>query len=73
MLTPTTIIDAVQDAKRSFTDNVITEPAFNKAAHAYIDAQTVFAKMLVNNFNNIIQSSMENYSKNCFPTKVVTA
>jgi hypothetical protein len=46
MFTPNAVIDNIQGIKRSFTNQVITDPTFNKIAHDYIDAQTEFAKMM---------------------------
>jgi hypothetical protein len=41
----------------------------NKAAHAYIDAQTQFAKMAVNNTIDMAKYSVESISKVLFPKK----
>jgi len=46
---PEFYIDSFQNTKRLVTDKVITDKTLNKVAHSYIDAQTLFAKMLVNN------------------------
>jgi hypothetical protein len=59
MFTPDTIIDNVQGIKRSFTNQVITDPTFNKIAHDYIDAQTEFAKMLARNVLTVAKYSAE--------------
>jgi hypothetical protein len=59
MFTPDTIIDNIQGIKRSFTNQVITDPTFNKIAHDYIDAQTEFAKMLARNALTVAKYSAE--------------
>jgi hypothetical protein len=47
MFTPMFCIESIQNAKKVVTDQLFKDPALNKAAHAYIDAQTQFAKMTV--------------------------
>lgn len=48
-MNPSFYIDSFQSLKRSFTNTVITEPTLNKAANSFIDAQTVWAKMVADN------------------------
>lgn len=43
------LIDYFQNVKKSLTDSVFTDQDLNKMGHSYIDAQTTFAKMLVDN------------------------
>jgi hypothetical protein len=59
MFTPDAIIDNIQGIKRSFTNQVITDPTFNKIAHDYIDAQTEFAKMMARNAMTVAKYSVE--------------
>lgn len=59
---PEFYIDAFQNTKKLMTDKVITDKTLNKAAHAYIDAQTSFAKVLVNNSLDIAKVITENVS-----------
>jgi hypothetical protein len=59
MFTPDAIIDNIQGIKRSFTNQVITDPTFNKIAHDYINAQTEFAKMVSNNALTVAKYSAE--------------
>lgn len=59
---PEFYIDAFQNTKKLVTDKVITDKTLNKAAHAYIDAQTAFAKVLVNNSLDIAKVITENVS-----------
>jgi hypothetical protein len=60
-------IDAFQTTKRGLTDKVITDPTLNKAAHEYIDAQTVFAKMLAKNFTDLAKYSIDSHASKLFP------
>jgi hypothetical protein len=60
-------IEAFQTTKRGLTDQVITDPTLNKAAHQYIDAQTAFAKMLAKNFTDLAKYSVDSYASKVFP------
>jgi len=42
-------IDSFQSCKRDLTNRIITDTVLNKSANDFIDQQTAFAKMLVNN------------------------
>ena len=66
MLTPIAVIDSVQGMKRAATNQMITDPTLNQAAHAYIDAQTEFAKMLVTNAVNIAKNSVDIATRSFF-------
>jgi hypothetical protein len=66
---PEIFIDTLCGIKRFMTDKIITDPVLNKAAHDYINAQSIFAKMLVNNTINISKQSMESVSSYWFPKK----
>lgn len=61
-------IDTLQKTKSILTDKVITDPVLNKAAHDFLDAQTVFAKMVATNTTNIAKHSIDSISKTWFPT-----
>jgi len=63
MFTPDAIIDNIQGIKRSFTNQVITDPTLNKVAHSFIDAQTEFAKMTARNAITVAQYSAETLAK----------
>ncbi len=67
MFSPAFFIDTFQDTKRVVTNKIITDPTLNKAAHNYIDAQTVFAKMLTNNAIDVAKYSVDSISKFLFP------
>ncbi len=73
MFTPIFYIDSFQSTKKIVADQIIKDPALNKAAHAYIDAQTQFAKMAVNNTIEVAKYSIESVSKVLFPKKEGTA
>ena len=68
--TPSFFIDTFQDTKRIVTNQIIKDPTLNKAANNYIDAQTAFAKMLVNNAIDVSKYSVESISKVLFPQPV---
>lgn len=61
-------IDALQHTKSNLTDKVITDPVLNKAAHTFLDAQTVFAKMIAQNTTTIAKHSVDSMCKTYFPS-----
>lgn len=67
MFTPSLFIDIFQDTKRMVSNKIFKDPTLNKAANDYINAQTVFAKMLVNNTVDITKYSVESISQVLFP------
>lgn len=67
MFTPHFFIETFQNTKKVVTDQIFQDPALNKAAHAYIDAQTQFAKMAVNNTIDMAKYSVESVSTYLFP------
>ena len=69
MFTPDFYIDSFQQTKKVLTNQVFKDPMLNKAAHAYIDAQTTFAKMLTSNSLDLAKYSVESVSKVLFPKK----
>ncbi len=73
MFTPIFYIESFQNTKKVVTDQVFKDPALNKAAHAYIDAQTQFAKMAINNTIDMVKYSVDSVSKVLFPKKEGTA
>lgn len=60
---PEFYIDSFQNTKKLVTDKVITDKTLNKAAHSYIDAQTAFAKVLVNNTLDIAKVVADNVTE----------
>jgi len=73
MFTPIFYIESFQNTKKIVADQIFKDPALNKAAHAYIDAQTQFARMAVNNTIDMAKYSIESVSKVLFPKKEGTA
>ena len=73
MFTPHFFIETFQNKKKIVTDQIFKDAALNKAAHSYIDAQTAFAKMAVNNSIDMAKYSVESISKVWFPKKEGTA
>jgi hypothetical protein len=73
MLSPHFIIDTFQSTKKVITNQIFTDKTLNKAANDYIDAQTAFAKMLVNNTIDMTKYSVDTVSSYWFPKKEATA
>jgi hypothetical protein len=48
---------------------LIKNSTLNKAAKDYIDAQTVFAKMMANNAIDLAKYSMDTFTKCVYPKK----
>ena len=60
-------IDMFQQLKKNLTDRIIQDPILNKTAHNFINSQTQFAKMLVNNFTDISKYYVDSQTKVLFP------
>ncbi len=60
---PEFYIDSFQNTKKIVTDKVLTDKTLNKAAHAYIDAQTAFAKVVVTNTLEIAKVFNDNVAE----------
>lgn len=69
MYTLESYVDAFQQTKKRITDKVIINPTLNKAAHNYINAQTVFAKMVIANTQEVLKHSVDRQSAFWFPEK----
>jgi hypothetical protein len=69
MFSPVFYIESLQNTKKIVADQIFKDPALNKAAHAYIDSQTQFAKMAVNNTIDMAKYSVDSVSKYLFPKK----
>ena len=67
MFSPHFYIDTFQTTKKIVTDAVFKDATLNKAAHAYIDAQTAFAKMVTTNAIDLAKYSVDSVSKVLFP------
>jgi hypothetical protein len=62
-------VEMFQQTKKRITDKVITDTTLNKAAHSFIDAQTIFAKMLVSNTQEVVKYSVDKQTSFWFPSK----
>ena len=60
-------IDAFQQIKKNLTDRIIKDPILNKSAHNFINSQTQFAKMLINNSTEISKYYVDSQTKSLFP------
>ena len=60
---PEFMIDTLQKTKGYVTDKVITDPQLNTLAHNFMNAQSAFAKMLINNTTEITKISTDNFTK----------
>jgi hypothetical protein len=69
---PEIFIDTLCGVKRFMTDKIITDPVLNKAAHDFINAQSNFAKMMLNNYYIISKHSMDSVSAYWAPKKEET-
>lgn len=56
-------INYFQSAKKSMTDKVIKDPELNAMAHKFIEAQTQFATMLLDNTENMMKYNFDKMSK----------
>jgi hypothetical protein len=62
MFTPEFYIDSFQATKKAITNQVFTDPKLNKAAQKFIDAQTQFAKVLVQNSIDMSKYIVDGFS-----------
>lgn len=69
MFTPDSFIESFQNTKKAVTNTMFKDPTLNKAAHAYIDAQTAFAKVLVSNTIEMTRYTVGHVSSVLFPKK----
>jgi hypothetical protein len=69
MFSPAFYIESFQNTKKIVTNHIFKDTTLNKAAHAYIDAQTKFALMLADNTIELAKYSVESASKVLFPQK----
>jgi hypothetical protein len=56
-------VNYIQGAKKSMTDKVIKDPELNEMAHKYIEAQTQFANMLLDNTECMMKYSFDKMAK----------
>jgi hypothetical protein len=69
MFTPSFYIDSFQSLKHDFTNKVITDPVLNKAANDFIDAQSAWAKMVVNNSTTVTKYLFDKQAEVMYPKK----
>ena len=67
MFTPEFYIDLIQSSKRMATNQIYKDERLNKVANDFIDAQTVFAKMLAKNTIEMLAYSVDSVSKVMYP------
>lgn len=56
-------INYIQSAKKTMTDRVIKDSELNAMAHKYIEAQTQFANMLLDNTECMMKYSFDKMTK----------
>ena len=56
-------IGFVQKKKRVFVNQVVKDEDLKTLAHNYIDSQTAFANMLVDNTTGVMKNLFDNYAK----------
>jgi len=67
MFTPDFYIDLFQSSKRMVTNQIFKDERMNKVANNFIDAQTVFAKMLAKNTIEMLSYAADSMSKTIYP------
>lgn len=67
MFTPDFYIEMFQSSKRTATNQVFKDERLNKVANDFIDAQTVFAKMMAKNTIEMLAYSVDSVSKIMYP------
>ncbi len=65
--TPYSLISTVQDAKRSFVNQFVTDPTVKTLANNYINSQQEFANMLVDNALEIVKYCADGAGSRWFP------
>ena len=67
MFTPDFYIEMFQSSKRTATNQIFKDERLNKVANDFIDAQTIFAKMLAKNTIEMLSYSVDSVSKVMYP------
>lgn len=67
MFTPDFYIELLQSSKRMATNQIFKDERLNKVANDFIDAQTVFAKMLAKNTIEMLSYAADSMSKTIYP------
>ena len=67
MFTPDFYIEMFQSSKRMATNQIFKDERLNKVANDFIDAQTVFAKMMAKNTIEMLSYTADSMSKAIYP------
>jgi hypothetical protein len=67
MFTPDFYIEMFQTSKRMATNKIFKDERLNKVANDFIDAQTIFAKMLAKNTIEMLSYTADSMSKTIYP------
>jgi hypothetical protein len=67
MFTPDFYIEMFQTSKRMATNQIFKDERLNKVANDFIDAQTIFAKMLAKNTIEMLSYAADSMSKTIYP------
>ena len=67
MFTPDFYIEMFQSSKRTATNQVFKDERLNKVANDFIDAQTVFAKMMAKNTIEMLSYTVDSMNKTIYP------
>ena len=67
MFTPDFYIEMFQSSKRVATNQIFKDERLNKVANDFIDAQTIFAKMLAKNTIEMLSYAVDSMSKTIYP------
>ena len=67
MFTPDFYIEMFQTSKRMATNQIFKDQILNKVANDFIDAQTIFAKMLAKNTIEMLSYAADSMSKTIYP------
>ena len=66
---PTFFIDTLVGTKKHMTNKIITHPEMNKVAINFINAQSDFAKMMINNYVLVSKVFVDTMSTYWFPKR----
>jgi hypothetical protein len=67
MFTPNFYIEMFQTSKRMATNQIFKDERLNKVANDFIDAQTIFAKMIAKNTIEMLSYAADSMSKTIYP------
>ena len=67
MFTPDFYIEMFQSSKRMATNQIFKDERLNKVANDFIDAQTIFAKMLAKNTIEMLSYTVDSMTKVLYP------